>query len=72
MMEKVAKNGVDWFYNGDVADKMVECVQQRNGLLTKEDLTTCTAKQRPVVRGSFMGYDIVSMSPPSSGGSHII
>ena len=71
-MEKVAKNGIDWFYCGDVADKMVECVQARDGVLTKEDLEKCHAKRRPVVRGNFQGYDIVSMSPPSSGGSHII
>lgn len=71
-MEQVAQKGVDWFYNSEVADRMVECVQKRDGVLTKEDLVTCTAKERPVVRGTFMGYDIVSMSPPSSGGSHII
>ena len=71
-MEKVAINGIDWFYNGDVADMMVKCVGQRDGVLTKEDLEKCTAKIRPVVRGNFLGYDIVSMSPPSSGGSHLI
>lgn len=71
-MENVAAKGIDWFYNGEIADKMTECVQKRDGVLTKEDLITCTAKERPVVRGRFMGYDIVSMSPPSSGGSHLI
>lgn len=71
-MEMVAENGVDWFYNGPVAEKMAECVRKRDGILTKEDLSGCTAKERPVVCGNFLGYDIVSMSPPSSGGSHII
>lgn len=71
-MERVAENGVDWFYNGEAADAMVSCVKKRGGVLTKEDLTGCMAKERPVVRGNFMGYDLVSMSPPSSGGSHII
>lgn len=71
-MEKVAEKGVDWFYNGDVADRMVECVQARNGVLIKDDLVQCTAKVRNYVHGTFLGYDIYSMSPPSSGGSHII
>ena len=71
-MELVAENGVDWFYNGPIADKMAECVRKRNGVLVKNDLVSCTAKERPVVEGNFLGYDIVSMSPPSSGGSHLI
>src|SRR5476651_1071210 len=40
--------------------------------MTKEDLANYQAIERPVVRGSYRGYDIVSMPPPSSGGVHLI
>lgn len=71
-MESVAENGVDWFYNGPVADEMVEYVQKNKGVLVKEDLVNCAPKPRIPVRGTYRGYDVVSMPPPSSGGSHIL
>src|SRR5437764_1336777 len=42
------------------------------GLITKEDLAAYEAKERTPVRGSFRGYDVVSMPPPSSGGVALI
>lgn len=71
-MEGVAKNGVDWFYNGQVADDIVACVQKDKGVLIKEDLVKCNPKVRIPVKGTYRGYDIISMSPASSGGTHII
>ncbi|MCI6640692.1 MAG: gamma-glutamyltransferase [Pygmaiobacter massiliensis] len=71
-MEAVAKNGVDWFYNGPVADEIVKQVNKYKGLLCKEDLVNCAPKERTPVKGTYRGYDIISMSPPSSGGTHVI
>ncbi len=71
-MEQVAKNGVDWFYNGPVADEMVEHINRNKGLFTKEDFVNCRPKPRTPVRGTYRGYDIISMAPPSSGGTHIV
>lgn len=71
-MEQVAQNGVDWFYAGPVADEMVAVISRNKGLFTKEDFINCAPKQRTPVRGTYRGHDIISMAPPSSGGSHII
>ena len=71
-MEAVAKNGVDWFYEGPIADEIVANVNKHKGLFVKEDLINCEPKERTPVKGTYRGYDIVSMSPPSSGGTHII
>lgn len=71
-MEGVAEHGVDWFYNGPVADDIVAHVQKHKGVLVKEDLEKCAPIERKPVRGTYRGYDVVSMVPPSSGGSHII
>src|SRR5471030_1512537 len=44
----------------------------RPGIMTKDDLAKYQAIERPVVRGTYRGYDIVSMPPSSSGGVHLI
>ena len=72
VIEQIAENGVDWFYNGPVAEKIVESANRYNGLLVMEDLRNCTAKWRPLVKGTYRGYEIASMYPPSSGGAHIV
>lgn len=71
-MEQVAQKGVDWFYTGPIADEMVSVVQKNQGVLCKEDLARCQPKRRNPVRGTYQGYDIISMAPPSSGGTHVI
>lgn len=71
-MEGVAKNGVDWFYNGPVAEEIVAAVNKNKGLMVKEDLVNCAPKHRVPVHGTYRGCDVISMPPPSSGGSHII
>lgn len=71
-MEQVAEHGVDWFYNGPIAEEIVAAAQCNNGVLTMDDMANCHAVYRAPVRGSYRGYEIVSMPPPSSGGVHII
>lgn len=71
-MEQVAKNGVDWFYTGPIAEAIVEYVNRYHGVLTMEDLANCGAIEREPVCSNYRGYDIISMSPPSSGGMHLI
>ncbi len=40
--------------------------------MTTADLAAYKAVERTPVRGRYCGYDIVSMPPPSSGGTHVI
>lgn len=71
-MEQVAENGVDWFYNGPIADEIVAASRENLGVLTMNDMAACRAIYREPVCGNYRGNDIVSMPPPSSGGVHII
>jgi gamma-glutamyltranspeptidase/glutathione hydrolase len=68
----IAQEGPDAFYKGAIAELIARDVAANGGIMTKEDL----AKYRPVwrvpVKGTYRGYEIVSMGPPSSGGTHII
>lgn len=71
-LERISKNGPDEFYKGETADLIVKDQEANKGLITKEDLANYKAVWREPVKGTYRGYDIISMSPPSSGGTHII
>ncbi len=71
-LNKIAKSGPRAFYTGRTAEKIAAAVQKAGGIMTADDLARYTAVERPVVRGSYRGYDIVSMPPPSSGGVALI
>ena len=71
-LETIAANGAAGFYSGPVAQKIVEAVNAAGGRMTIEDLANYRAVERQPVRGTYRGYDVVSMPPPSSGGAHVI
>jgi gamma-glutamyltranspeptidase/glutathione hydrolase len=71
-LKRIAQNGIKGFYEGETADLIVAEMQRGKGLITHEDLKNYEPKLRKPVQGTYRGYDIYSMSPPSSGGAHII
>jgi gamma-glutamyltranspeptidase / glutathione hydrolase len=71
-LETIAVKGPAGFYAGPVAQKIVEAVNAAGGRMTVEDLANYHAVERQPVRGTYRGYEVVSMPPPSSGGAHII
>jgi gamma-glutamyltranspeptidase/glutathione hydrolase len=68
----IAEKGPDVFYRGEIADALVKEMQSGKGLITKEDLAMYTPTMREPVRGTYRGFEIISMPSPSSGGTHII
>src|SRR6202012_5983192 len=60
------------FYEGETARKIATAVQAAGGVMTADDLKNYRAIERTPVRGSYRGYDIVSMPPPSSGGVALV
>ena len=71
-LETIARAGPHAFYDGPIAEKIAAAVQSAGGVMTTDDLKNYQAIERPPVRGSYRGYDIVSMAPPSSGGVELI
>ena len=71
-LESIASGGPASFYNGPVADRIVAAVQGAGGGMNADDLRNYAPVERPVVRGTYRGHEIVSMPPPSSGGVHLI
>ena len=71
-LERIAKNGRDGFYKGETARLIVEEMKAVEGWIDYKDLENYVSKYREPIRGSFMGYDIISMGPPSSGGLLVV
>ncbi len=60
------------FYTGWIADSIDRQMRANGGIITKRDLAAYRAVERAPVRGTFLGHEIISMAPPSSGGAVVI
>jgi len=65
---RMQKQGAKEFYEGQTAKLIAADMKAHNGLITLEDLKNYQPKERTPVRGTYRGYEIISMPPPSSGG----
>lgn len=68
----IRDKGQDGFYKGAVAEEIEQFMIQNGGILTKKDLEKYQAIERKPIKGSYKGYDIYSMPPPSSGGVALV
>ena len=71
-LQAIADGGADAFYTGRIAEQFAADMAANGGIITTEDLAKYEAKERAPVRGTFNGYEIISMPPPSSGGVALI
>ena len=71
-LKAIAKVGPDAFYRGEIGQLIAAEMARSGGLITTEDLEKYQAVVREPVHGIYRGYDIFSMPPPSSGGTHVI
>jgi len=69
---RLQKKGPREFYEGETARLITEDMQHNGGLITLPDLRDYTPKERVPLHGSYRGYGIISMPPPSSGGALLI
>jgi len=67
-LARIAQHGKDEFYSGETAEKLVNCITDKGGILSLEDLKSYTAKWRDPIRFQYDDLSITSMGPPSSGG----
>lgn len=71
-LSRISENGIKEFYEGKTAELLVAEMAKHGGLISMEDMKNYTPGFRTPVHGTYRGYDIYSMSPPSSGGTHIV
>lgn len=68
VLERVGKEGAEVFYEGDIARQLVEGVREAGGIWTLEDMAAYEVVEREPIRTTYKGYELVTASPPSSGG----
>lgn len=71
-LQRIADHGIADFYEGETARLIVAEMERGGGLITLQDLADYEPVIREPVRGTYRGHEIFSMSPPSSGGAHIV
>lgn len=71
-LRRIADQGVDGFYQGDTADLLVAEMNRLGGLITHQDLMDYSVEWREPVHGTYRGYDVWTMPPPSSGGALLV
>ncbi len=67
-LRAIAEVGPDAFYTGWIADSISVQMRAHRGLISRADLAAYKAVEREPVRGTFNGYELIAMGPPSSGG----
>jgi gamma-glutamyltranspeptidase/glutathione hydrolase len=72
-MRLMAEEGVESFYKGPIADKMVAHIREHGGILSQEDLSSYRARvEEEPSRGEYRGYEIYTPSLYSGGGATIL
>jgi len=71
-LQYLSEHGAAGFYQGDIAKKIVAAMATEQGLITLEDLKNYHVNEVKPIKGTFNGYEIFTMPPPSSGGVHLI
>lgn len=67
-LQRLAADGFDGFYKGDVAKSLVTAVQQDGGDWTLDDLANYRVVEREPIRLTVGQHELISAPPPSSGG----
>ena len=68
VLRQISKHGRRGFYEGEVANKLVQGIQSAGGILTREDFKEYKPQWRTPITTTFHGLEVISMPPPSSGG----
>ena len=69
---RLQRFGAREFYQGQTARLIAADMRAHNGLITLEDMKGYVAKEREPLRGTYRGFEVISMPPPSSGGAVLI
>lgn len=67
VLERIAEEGADVFYRGEIAAAIAADVEANGGLFTLDDLRNHEVLLGDPVYGHYRGYEIISDQPPGSG-----
>lgn len=67
-LERISRDGVEDFYDGEIAREIVRDMESRGGLITAEDLRGLTLPiERRAMRIDYRGHEVISIPPPGGG-----
>lgn len=72
VLERVARQGRDGFYRGRVAQQITSSIQKAGGWVSLQDLAQYSVKERRPLVGQYRDALLVSMGPPSAGGTNLL
>jgi gamma-glutamyltranspeptidase/glutathione hydrolase len=67
-LERIAEKKARGFYEGETAELIEKEMRARGGLVTREDLSRYEIYRRPPLRGTYRGFEVLTVPPPSAGG----
>jgi gamma-glutamyltranspeptidase/glutathione hydrolase len=71
-LKRIQQQGRDGFYQGKTADHIVTFMKNHGGIINHQDLLSYRAKWRKPITKEWLGYQVVTSPPPSSGGIAIL
>jgi gamma-glutamyltranspeptidase/glutathione hydrolase len=71
-LRRVAKQGVEVFYNGEIADDMCAALNELGGVHTPADFAAVSSFQTDPISGSYKGTDLVEHPPNGQGATAIL
>jgi gamma-glutamyltranspeptidase/glutathione hydrolase len=69
---KLRAGGPEVFYHGEIADEIIRAVRAGGGVMTADDLKSYALVERPPLATTYRGLRVISMPPPSSGGTVLV
>ena len=66
--KEISNNGTKGFYEGVIADKIIEAMEKNNGLITHDDLKNYKSFFRMPIAINYKGHKVYTAGPPSGGG----
>jgi len=71
-LKRIQKDGRDGFYKGKTAKLIADFMKKHGGLITEADLAAYQPTEQKPIHGTYKGYEVYGMPPPSSGGIAIV
>jgi gamma-glutamyltranspeptidase / glutathione hydrolase len=71
-LKRIRDIGRDGFYSGKTAGMIISEMKRGNGIISQQDLANYKAVFRKPLSGEYRGYRIISVPPPSSGGTILL
>ena len=71
-LKRIAIEGADYLYDGELGEEIVKYSQSQGGVLTMSDLKNYELRRSEPVKGEYRGFTITGPPPAAAGGLHLM